>query len=153
MLASSGKALHQQASNDWLWKGFRVALVDGTTLIMPDTKDNQANYPQQSTQKPGLGFPILRMVGLISLVSRGGLGYETAPYKGKGTGETSLFSKLISLLDNNDLLLGDRYYTTYAIISLLNQQGTSFVFRQSPNVKTDFKKGTYMVSLREHSST
>jgi hypothetical protein len=141
MLVTTGKVLHQQSSSDWLWKGFRVALVDGTTLLMPDTKDNQASYPQQSTQKEGIGFPILRMVSLISLPSKSCLGYETAPYKGKGTGETSLFSKLIPLLDKNDLLLGDRYYTTFAISYLLIQQGTSFVFRQSPNVKTDFKKG------------
>lgn len=144
MLASSGKALHQQAPNDWSWKGFRVALVDGTTLLMPDTEDNQASYPQQSAQKEGLGFPILRMVGLISLASKSCLGYETAPYEGKGTGETSLFSRLISLLDRNDLLLGDRYYTTYAIMCLLIRQGTSFIFRQSPNVKTDFKKGQHL---------
>ncbi|BCG63057.1 MAG: hypothetical protein methR_P0746 [Methyloprofundus sp.] len=77
----------------------------------------------------------------MSLPSKSCLGYKTAPYKGKGTGETSLFSKLMPLLDKNDLLLGDRYYTTYAISCLLIQQGTSFVFRQSPNVKTDFKKG------------
>ena len=144
MLVASGNALHQQAPNDWLWKGYRVALVDGTTLLMPDTKDNQASYPQQSPQKKGVGFPILRMVGLISLPSKSCLGYETAAYQGKGTGETSLFSKLIPLLDKSDLLLGDRYYTTYAIMCLLTQQGTSFVFRQSPHVKTDFKKGSHL---------
>jgi len=149
MVMSSGQVLHRQAANDWLWKGFRVALVDGTTILMPDTEDNQAAYPQQSTQKPGLGFPILRMVGLLSLTSKTCLSYETAPYKGKGTGETSLFSKLISLLDQNDLLLGDRYYASYAIMCLLTLQGTSFVFKQSSNVKTDFKKGTHL-GVKDH---
>lgn len=149
MVMSSGQVLHQQAADDWLWKGFRVALVDGTTVLMPDTEDNQAAYPQQSTQKPGLGFPILRMVGLLSLTSKSCLGYETAPYKGKGTGETSLFSKLISLLGQNDLLLGDRYYASYAIMYLLTLQGTSFIFKQSSNVKTDFKKGTYL-GVKDH---
>ena len=74
MVMSSGQVLHQQADDDWLWKGFRVALVDGTTVLMPDTVDNQASYPQQSTQKPGLGFPILRMVRLLSLTSKSCLG-------------------------------------------------------------------------------
>lgn len=144
MLVASGEALHRQASDDWLWNGFRVVLVDGTTLLMPDTEDNQATYPQQSTQKPGLGFPILRMVGLLSFTSKSCLDYETAPYKGKGTGETSLFSRLISSLNKNDLLLGDRYYATFAIMCLLLLQGTSFVFRQSANIKTNFKNGTYL---------
>ncbi len=142
MLIASGEALHQQALDDWLWKGFRVVLVDGTTLLMPDTKDNQATYPQQSTQKAGLGFPILRMVGLLSLASKSCLDYKTAPYKGKGTGETSLFSKLIPSLNKDDCLIGDRYYTTFAIMCLLLLRGTSFVLRQSSNVKTNFKKGT-----------
>lgn len=144
MVISSGQALHQQAGDDWLWKGFRVALVDGTTVSMPDTQDNQAAYPQQSTQKLGVGFPILRMVGLLSLPSRSCLAYEIAPYKGKGTGETSLFSKLISSLSQNDLLLGDRYYASYAIMYLLTLQGTSFIFKQSSNVKTEFKKGIHL---------
>ena len=36
----SGQALHQQASTAWLWMGYRVVIVDGTTLLMPDTEDN-----------------------------------------------------------------------------------------------------------------
>ncbi len=33
------------------------------------TPENQKAYPQQSAQKKGLGFPIMRLVGLISLSS------------------------------------------------------------------------------------
>ena len=59
-VTSSGQTLHQQASNAWLWKGYRVVMVDGATLLMPDTEDNQKVYPQQNAQKPGIGFPIVR---------------------------------------------------------------------------------------------
>lgn len=138
---SSAQALNQQASEAWLWKGFQVILVDGTTLLMPDTQDNQKAYPQQSTQKAGLGFPIVRMVGLLSLSARCCIGYATAPYQGKGTGETSLFSQLIEMLGAKDLLLADRFYTSYAIMVMLIEQETAFVFRQSANAKTDFRKG------------
>jgi len=65
-VSSSGQTLHQQASNAWLWKGHRVLMADGTTLLMPDTEDNQTVYPQQNGQKPGIGFPIVRLVGLVS---------------------------------------------------------------------------------------
>ena len=64
---TTGERLHRQAPQAWTWKGFDVVLADGTTVLMPDTDDNQAAYPQQSTQKPGLGFPIARIVGLLSL--------------------------------------------------------------------------------------
>jgi len=36
---------------------------------MPDTEENQAEYPQQASQKRGLGFPVARMVVLLSLAT------------------------------------------------------------------------------------
>jgi len=140
-VTSSGQVLHKQASKDWLWKGHRVVMVDGTTLLMPDTEDNQKAYPQQNAQKPGIGFPIVRLVGLVSLATGSCLDYVLGPYQGKGTGETSLFSQLINILSQNDLLLADRYYTSFAIIALLIKQGTPLVFRQRSTVISDFRRG------------
>jgi len=57
---ASGKTLHQHAHKTWLWKGHNTLLTDGTTVLMPDTPENQVRFPQQSNQKPGLGFPITR---------------------------------------------------------------------------------------------
>lgn len=138
---SSGQTLHQQASKDWLWKGYQVIMVDGTTLLMPDTEDNQKEYPQQSVQKPGIGFPIVRLVGLVSLATGTCVNYVLGPYQGKGTGETSLFSQLINTLSQKDLLLADRYYTSFAFIALLIMQDTPLVFRQRSTVITDFRRG------------
>ena len=138
---STGQALHERASKKWLWNGYRVTLVDGTTLLMPDTKSNQGTYPQQSAQKKGLGFPIVRLVGLLSLATGSCVNYAIGPYQGKGTGETSLFSLLIKSLSRQDLLLADRYYTSYANIALLIRQDTPLVFRQRSAVKSDFHRG------------
>ena len=41
-----------------LWHGHRVQLVNGSSLAMPDTDANQAEYPQPTTQEPGCGFPV-----------------------------------------------------------------------------------------------
>ena len=57
-----GMALHNRADKAWMWRGFNVVLVDGMTVLMPDTPANQIAYPQQSVQKPGLGFPVARLV-------------------------------------------------------------------------------------------
>src|SRR3712207_230728 len=54
------------APDAWLWKGRQVVLVDGTTAAMPDTPENQQAFPQSTTQGVGLGFPLVRMVALIS---------------------------------------------------------------------------------------
>ena len=61
----TGRQISSQTQANWLWLGHPVKLVSGTTVTLPDTPKNQADYPQQSNQKPGLGFPIARWVGLL----------------------------------------------------------------------------------------
>ena len=138
---SSGKTLHQQAHKTWLWKGHNTLLTDGTTMLMPDTPENQADYPQQSNQKPGLGFPIARIVGLISLSVGSVVSYSMGPYQGKGSGETTLFSRMIDKIASNELLLADRYYCTWAIITLLMEQGSHILVQNHAQRKPDFRQG------------
>ena len=42
-------------------------VVDGTTVSMPDTKANQARFPQNREQRAGLGFSLARLVAIVSL--------------------------------------------------------------------------------------
>lgn len=58
----TGQRLSQKALTQWPWRGRSVKLVDGTGLSMPDTAQNQAVYPQPSTQASGVGFPLARLV-------------------------------------------------------------------------------------------
>ena len=48
-----------------LWHGRRVKLVDGSSVALWDTPENQAAYPQPKGQSPGCGFPVARIVGLF----------------------------------------------------------------------------------------
>ncbi len=96
--------------DEWRWHGFRALVIDGTTFSMPDTEENQAEYPQPSSQAAGLGFPILRAVALTSLVTGMVLGLAMGPSAGKETGETALFRTLFEKLRRGDLVLSDRYY-------------------------------------------
>jgi len=57
-----------------LWMNRRVNVLDGTSLSMPDTPENQSLYPQSSRQKPGCGFPIMRLVAVFSLATGALLG-------------------------------------------------------------------------------
>jgi hypothetical protein len=131
-----------ETKNDWKWHGYNVYMVDGTTVLLPDTEDNQKEFPQQKTQKPGLGFPIVRICALISLATGSIADYAYGPYEGKSTGETSLFSNLHGSLKEGDLLLADRYYATFAIIMLLSLAGVHVVMRNHARRIVDYKKGT-----------
>jgi len=139
--ANAGSTLHQQSDKKLHWKGFKVVLVDGTTVTMPDTPENQAAYPQQNTQKPGLGFPIARLVVMISLSIGSIINYSIGPYQGKQTGESSLFSQLIDSLSLGDILIADRYYCTFAIISLLQSMQIPVLFQMHARRKVNFKRG------------
>jgi hypothetical protein len=81
---------------------------------MPDTPANQRAYPQPASQQPGLGFPVLRLVALFSLAVGTVLDVALGPWKGKQTGEPSLFRALHHHLGDGDVLLADRYFCGYA---------------------------------------
>ena len=141
MVKGIGKRLHQSSAPAWKWKGHNVMLADGTTVLMPDTAHNQSEFPQQRNQKPGLGFPIARIVGLISLSSGSMTAYALGPYQGKGTGESSLFSQLLDSLTAGDLLLADCYYATYAIVALTQRKAVNVLFKNHANRQADFRLG------------
>ena len=114
---------------EWLWKGRHVKMADGSTVSMPDTAQNQNEYPQQASQKPGLGFPIARLVMLFSLSTAMTCGMAIGPYKGKGTGELALMRQLLDQLESGDILLTDRFYCSYFMIALLAERKVDFIAR------------------------
>jgi len=86
----TGQGIAARAPATWHWRGRPVRLVDGTTVTLPDTPANQAVYPQSHNQKPGLGFPLCRIVGLVCLGSGAVLNAAIGGYSGKGGDEQSL---------------------------------------------------------------
>jgi putative transposase len=131
----------QRLPTAWLWKGRHVHLVDGTTVSMPDTPDNQAAYPQPDSQATGVGFPIARLVVLLSLATAMVKGMASGPYAGKETGETALPRELLARLGPGDILLADRYYCSYFMIALLLELHIDFVARLDQRRGVDFRRG------------
>jgi len=119
----------QKLPRHWLWKNRHVHLVDGTSASMADTVDNQAAYPQPPCQEQGLGFPLARIVVLLSLATAMVKDMAMGPYAGKETGETALLRELLAHLQAGDILLADRYYCSYFMIALLVELGIDFVVR------------------------
>jgi hypothetical protein len=146
-----GQWVSAHAPIAWHWRGHPVRLVDGTTLRMPDTPDNQAAYPQPSTQQPGLGFPLCRLVGLVCLGSGALLQAAIGRYKGKGGDEQSLLRSILDTLERGDLLLGDAFYATYFLLCALRERGIDAVFEQygARQQSTDFRRGKRL-GVRDH---
>lgn len=140
----TGHNVEEQAPQDWLWHGRRVTLVDGTTMTMPDTAANQQAYPQPSTQQAGCGFPMIRMVVLMSLASAVLLDMAMGPYQGKETGETALLRELLDDLKPGAILLADRYYCTYWLVAMAQARGVDVVFRMHQLRAYDFQRGQHL---------
>lgn len=86
----------EEVTNEiWLFCGRVVEMVDGWTVTMADTEENQETYPQIANQKPGCGFPMARMVGLFSMATGAIKFTAMSAYQGKQTGETSLLRTII----------------------------------------------------------
>ena len=141
LVRETAEACEAQTPDCWLWLNRHVWLVDGTTVSMPDTPDNQAAYPQPPAQKSGLGFPLLRLVALVSLAT--GLLRDAAvgPYAGKEAGETALLRELFGRLQAGDVVLADRFYCGWFMIALLQELNVDLVVRLHQLRKADFTRG------------
>jgi hypothetical protein len=88
-----------------------------------------------------LGFPLVRLVVLFSLTVGTVLDAALGRYQGKQTGETSLFHSLRDNLEKGDILLADRYYSSYWEIAFVQQRGADMVCRLHQRRKVDFRRG------------
>ncbi|MCX7427713.1 MAG: IS4 family transposase, partial [Planctomycetia bacterium] len=131
----------RQAEPGWLWKGRHAKLVDGFTCTMPDTPANQQEYPQQSSQKPGVGFPIFRACVILSLATACVMELAFGRYSGKETGETALLRSLLDSLEAGDVLVADRFYCSFMMIALLLGHGCDVCARLHQQRRSDFRRG------------
>jgi hypothetical protein len=141
LVRETGRALDDGAAAEWLWKGRRVKVVDGTTVSMPDTPDNRAAYPQHRGQAPGVGFPIARLVVVFGLACGTAVDAALGRYRGKKTGETALLRGLDGALEPGDVLLGDRYYGGWFDLALRHERGVDVVVRLHQKRHSDFRRG------------
>jgi hypothetical protein len=117
------------AVDRWKWNGRSVFILDGSSVSMPDTAENQAMYPQPPQQAAGLGFPLARIAVLLSLATGACHNLAIAPYEGKGTGETSLFRRMYDTLKPGDVVLADALFDDYFIACELRNRGIDLVAR------------------------
>ena len=142
LVRETAERLQGQAADGWLFHGRRVLIADGSTVSMPDTAENQAAFPQHGSQKPGCGFPIVRIVVLVSLATGCVLDAAIGGGRGKLTGEHALLRGLHGRLRRGDILLADSYYSSFDEVMTLRRMGVDVVMRQTGNRRTDFRRGT-----------
>jgi hypothetical protein len=116
-------------------------LIDGFTFTMPDTPQNQAEFPQQKSQRPGAGFPIARACAVLSLATGAIHDLKIGPYAGKETGESALLRGMLDGLKEGDVAVFDRHYCSFMMLAMLGQRGVHFCARLHPRRPADFRQG------------
>jgi hypothetical protein len=94
------------------WRGLALLGVDGSTLRVPDSPENDAHFGRAGTSRgdAGAAYPQLRLVTLMVLRSHLLLDVAFGPYR---KGELSLARELWPRLPQQSLLVMDREFATY----------------------------------------
>jgi len=145
----SAKQMEVDVPSAWLWRKKHIKLIDGSTVFMPDTIDNQIAYPQSRCQKTGLGFPIARILGILSYATGTILDIAVGACRGKGTGELSLLRQLMHVFNPGDVVIGDAAYTSFFLIALFIQLKVDVVFPFNHARNCDFRRGQRL-GKRDH---
>jgi len=111
-----------ETTNPWVDR--RVVVVDGTGLSTPDTHANQHEWPQPRSQKPGCGFPQLRLCACFCLQTGALLSHRIGNHKSH---ELPLLRQQWSTFKSGDVFLGDKGFCSYYDVSKLKDQGVDSV--------------------------
>jgi putative transposase len=141
LVVTSAAQLQAEADPSWRWHGLDAKLIDGSTFTMPDTKENQKEFPQQRNQKPGVGLPIARICVVMSLATAAIQDLAIGPYAGKKTGENALLRGILDSLKPGEVAVFDRYYCSFMMLAMLRQGGVHFCTRLHQRRPTDFRQG------------
>jgi len=91
------------------WRGFALYGWDGTTMRVPDSPENRAEFggARAGGGRGESGYPMVRVVASMALRSHVLASFRIADY---GTGETTLAKGLWDTVPDNSLVLFDRNF-------------------------------------------
>ncbi|MCH7229141.1 IS4 family transposase [Haloferula sp. A504] len=113
-------------------RGARTFVFDGSTISMPDTPENQARWPQSGAQQTGVGFPIMRIVGLFDLATGAWIAMARGTLAGSKRGsERILWRRLWKHLQAGDTVIADAGFCDWFSLVLLQQRGIRLVIRNN----------------------
>ena len=138
LFTQAGQSLEEKVKTQHLWCGRNVKVIDGSTVSMPDTVENQKAYPQPKSQKAGCGFPIAKIGVIFSLATGAAVALVIDILN---THDIQLARKLYQFLNPLDILLGDRAFCAYADIVAIRKLDCDLVFRKHQTRKTSMRKG------------
>lgn len=104
------------------WQGLAVYGVDGSTLRIADTPENDSTFGRPGSSRGAAAYPQLRLVTLMALRAHLLAGLALGPY---GTGEVTLAETLWDRIPDDSLTILDRGFLSYGLLHRLQTEGKS----------------------------
>ena len=137
--AAIARRMQSRALPEDRWLGREVKLIDATGVSMDDFADSRDVFGTPTGQKPGCGFPVMKLCALFSLTTGAWLAHEY------GRTYDHDLSTAVPLLQNHlhdgDVLMGDRAYSAWWVMALAVMQGADCVLRLHQSRRADFRRG------------
>lgn len=112
---------------DWL-----VVAVDGTTLEVPDSEANRAEFGLPYAERGESAYPRVRITGLVETGTHVHFAAQVGPYS---TGEVTMAREIVNSLKPGMLCLADRYFYGFALWQQAHAQGAELVWRVRSNIR------------------
>jgi hypothetical protein len=117
--------VYQHQTNIKLWKGHRLIAADGTSVLVPDTKEIR-NHFGSSKNSVGTITPMAKVLGLYDPLNGYVIDSDIGIFK---SDERKQLFCLLPRLNANDLLLLDRGFPAYWLFSAAITKQLNFVCR------------------------
>jgi len=127
------------------YRKWRLVSIDGSTLDVADTKENESAFGRPGASRRQSAFPQIRMVSLVENGTHVLFGSRMAGYR---TGETTLSKEVIGFLNREMLCLGDRNFFSYSLWKQAQETGSDLLWRVKKNLNLPclrrFRDGSYL---------
>lgn len=132
LLKVTYQMFYRLSQNIKKWNGYKIFAIDGTTLQMPQTEENLAEFGF-TTNQTGSRFPLAGASALMDvlndLIIDAQINTRIYPERDFALEHMAAFSELDMKKDS--IILFDRGYPSYKLFHKLNQEGIFYLMRIS----------------------
>jgi hypothetical protein len=130
------------------YRHWRLVTLDGSTLDIADTAENEKEYGRPGASRGSSAFPKIRFVGLLENGTHVLWAARMAPY---ATDEITLAQQVVPALQKGMLCLADRFFPSYRLWQAAAKTGADLLWRTRQNARLDVDQrlpdGSYLSRL------
>jgi len=127
------------------YRQWRLVSLDGSTLDVADTKENEKAFGRPGASRGSSAFPKIRFVALLE---NGTHVLWAAVMDKYAKAETTLAKSVVTALRKGMLCLADRFFPSYQLWRAAGQTGADLLWRTRRNARLDVEKrlpdGSYL---------